>query len=170
MHPATQAIIQHYQFQRLPVEGTFYLETYRAPLMIDAGTPAGTAMIGLYCAEPLSVSCFHRLPYDEIWHVYGGDPFQLILLQPDGSSTVVSMGSDPLNGQRVQYVIPAHTWQAGELLPGGRYALFGCTMAPGFTAAGFEAGTAEALIAHYPAQADAIRRLSVNGNQTRMPD
>lgn len=169
MHPDTRAIIDHYQFQTLPVEGTFYRETYRATLLTEQGKAAGTAMIGLYCTEPLSVSCFHRLSADEVWHVYGGDPFRLFLLHPDGSTEVVSMGSNPLAGEHVQRMIPAGTWQAGELIPGGCYALFGCTMAPGFDPTGFEAGIAEMLIAEYPAQAEAIRRLSVNGAQTRMP-
>ena len=169
VHPDTQAILDHYHLYTLPVEGTFYRETYRSPLHTSMGGSAGTAIIGLYCADPLSVSCFHRLTYDEVWHVYGGDPFRLYLLHPDRSSEVVIMGSDPLAGQQVQVVIPAGTWQAGELIPGGRYALFGCTMAPGFEAADFEAGIAADLIAEYSTQADAIQRLSVNGAQTRMP-
>jgi predicted cupin superfamily sugar epimerase len=170
MHPDTKAIIEHYQFDRLPVEGTFFKSTYRSTLENADGSPVGTAMIGLYCAEPLSVSCFHRLRYDEIWHVYGGDPFRLILLHPDGRSEEVVMGSDALRGQRVQFVVPAGVWQAGEIISGGRYALFGCTMAPGFTGAGFEGGIAADLIRQYPDRADDILRLSVNGDESRMPE
>lgn len=170
IHPDTLAILHHFQFDRLPVEGTLYQNTYRSDLLAPDGSPAGTAMIGMYSEHPLSISCFHRLPYDEVWHVYGGDPFQLILLRPDGSSETVLMGSDPLHGQHVQFVIPAHTWQAGSLVPGGRYALFGCTMAPGFSGAGFEAGIAADLIAQYPARRADILRLSINGDQAHMPE
>jgi predicted cupin superfamily sugar epimerase len=127
-------------------------------------------MIGLYSEEPFSVSCFHRLTSDEIWHVYGGDPFKLILLYPDGSSQEILMGCNPLEGQRVQFVVPANTWQAGYMLPNGRYSLFGCTMAPGFTGTGFEAGIDEDLIAQYPTRAADIQHLSVNGHETRMPE
>jgi predicted cupin superfamily sugar epimerase len=170
MHPDTKAIIEHYKLEPLPVEGTLFTSTYRSSLELQDGTPYGTAMIGLYSDDPFSVSCFHRLPSDEIWHVYGGDPFKLILLHPDGSSQDILMGTNPLEGQHVQFVVPAHSWQAGYLLPGGRYALFGCTMSPGFTGAGFEAGIAEDLIAQYPTRALDIEHLSVNGHQTRMPD
>ena len=74
INPDTLAIVLHFEFDRLPVEGTFYKNTYRSTRKTSDGTPSGTAMIGLYCNAPLSVSCFYRLVYDEIWHVYGGDP------------------------------------------------------------------------------------------------
>jgi len=170
MHPDTQAILDLYQFERLPVEGTFYKSTYRSVLDNSEGGPVGTAMIGLYCNDPVSVSCFHRLLYDEVWHVYGGDPFVLVLLHPDGSSEKILMGTDPIKGHKVQCVVPAHTWQAGYLVDGGRYALFGCTMAPGFNGACFEAGIAEKLIEQYPEREVDIIRLSVNDGETRMPD
>lgn len=170
IHPDTQAMLDYYQFQRLPVEGTFFRNTYCSGQKTPDGEPAGTAMIGLYSERPLSVSCFHRLPYDEVWHVYGGDPFLLILLYPDGSSEEVIMGCNPLKGQKVQFVIPAHTWQAGCMVPGGRYALFGCTMAPGFSGAGFEAGIAEELIKQYPERKNDILKLSINGQKIRMPE
>lgn len=169
MHPDTLAVLKYFEFDRLPVEGTFFKSTYRSDQEISDGTPVGTAMIGMYCNNPLSVSCFHRLRYDEIWHVYGGDPFELILLYADGSSEKVLLGCNVLQGEKVQFVVPAYTWQAGSLLPGGRYALFGCTMAPGFSGSGFEAAIAEELIAQYPDRATDIIRLSVNGHETRMP-
>lgn len=80
------------------------------------------------------------------------------------------MGNDPLKGQRVQFVIPANAWQAGSIVQGGRYALFGCTMAPGFSGEDFEAAEAEDLIKKYPGHTEDIIRLSVNGHTTRMPE
>jgi uncharacterized protein (DUF952 family)/predicted cupin superfamily sugar epimerase len=107
VHPDTAALLQHYRFERLPVEGTLYRSTWRSGSVDDPRPPAGTAMIGLYAESPRSVSCFHRLTRDEVWHVYGGDPFILYLLHPDGRSEEVLMGPDPLAGQRVQQLIPA---------------------------------------------------------------
>lgn len=170
VHKDTQDIIKYYQFERLPVEGTLFKSTYRSSRETSEGGPIGTAMLGLYCENPLSVSCFHRLSHDEIWHVYGGDPFKLILLHTDGSSEEVLMGGDVLKGQKVQFVVPANTWQAGFLVPGGRYALYGCTMAPGFSGSGFEAGVAEELVKQYPERAKDIIQLSVNGHERRMPE
>jgi len=169
-HPDTQAIIDHYQFDRIPVEGTFYKSTYRATQQATDGTPVGTAILAMYAEYPKSVSCFHRLPYDEVWHFYGGDPLQLYLLKEGGEIEVITMGSEPLQGQRVQFVVPANTWQAGEIQSGGRYALFGCTMAPGFMGKDFEAAVLDELLAQYPAHKALLRRLSVNEDQTEMPE
>ena len=168
MHPSVKTLIDHYHLQPLPVEGTLFVSTYRSPQEYEGSKPVGTAMIGMYCDEPRSVSLFHKLKYDEVWHFYGGDPLRLVLLYPDGSSHAVIMGSDPLKEQLVQFVIPAGVWQAGHMIQGGRYSLFGCTVAPGFTGDIFEGGKREQLLATYPDQADDINRLSVNG-ETNMP-
>ena len=153
----------------LPVEDTLFLSTYRSKQECESGEPCGTAMIALYCNEPYSVSLFHKLPADEIWHFYSGDPLRLISLYPDGSSQDVIMGNDPLAGQHVQFVVPAGVWQAGHMLDGGRYSLFGCTMSPGFTGDMFEGGTRKHLLPLYPERAVDIVRLSCPENETLMP-
>ena len=145
------------------------MSTYRSPQEYEDGKPVGTAIIAMYCDDPYSVSLFHRLKYDEVWHFYGGDPLRLVLFYPDGSSRDVVMGSDPLKGQLVQFVIPAGVWQAGHMLEGGRYSLFGCTVAPGFTGDIFEGGKREGLLAMYPDRAEDIHCFSVSG-ETKMPD
>lgn len=170
MHPEVSALIEHYNLEPLPVEGTLYVSTYRSRQATPDGGPFSTAMIGLYCDDPLSFSCFHRLPTDEIWHFYGGDPLRLVLLYPDGSSREIVMGNDPLKGQLVQFVAPAKVWQAGHLIEGGRYSLYGCTMAPGFSGKMFEAGTVAELIERYPERAADIRRLGLVAQETRMPE
>lgn len=169
IHPDVKAIIEHFEFEVMPVEGTLYKSTYRSSHKLSNGGPAGTAMIGMYCNHPFSASCFHKLSSDEVWHAYGGDPFILVLLNEDGSSEQILMGSRPDRGQRIQYTVPANTWQAGYLGEGGRYALFGCTMAPGFRGQDFIAGTAEELVALYPERETIIRKLSANGQTTTMP-
>ena len=155
------ALVDHYRMAPLPVEGTLFASTYRSPMETTTGGPVGTAMIGLYAHDPMSRSLFHRLPADEVWHFYGGDPIRLILLHPDGTSGDVWLGTDVGAGQHVQYVIPRLTWQAGELSTGGTYGLFGCTMAPGFTGAGFEGGTVDRLLAAHPDRRVDIERLAV---------
>ena len=169
MHPEIKALIEHYHLQPLPVEGTLFVSTYRSPQEYENGKPVSTAMIGMYCDEPRSVSLFHKLKCDEVWHFYGGDPLRLVLLYPDGSSKDVIIGNDPLKGQLVQFVIPAGVWQAGHMMDGGKYSLFGCTVAPGFTDDIFEGGTREELLSMYPDRAGDINQLSVNG-ETKMPE
>jgi predicted cupin superfamily sugar epimerase len=169
MDPRISQLIDRYDLRPLPVEGTLFVGTYRSAAETPDGGPVGTAMIGLYSEDPPSWSTFHRLPADEIWHFYDGDPLRLILLAPDGSSRDVVMGRDGAAGQVVQAVVPAGTWQAGHLVEGGTYSLFGCTMAPGFTSAGFEGATVDTLLARFPDRAVEIRRLAPTDGVTTMP-
>jgi hypothetical protein len=127
-------------------------------------------MLGLLCVDPPSVSRFHRLAHDELWHFHAGDPLRLVLLHPDGSDEVRVLGADPRAGHAPQHLVPAGTWQAAELVPGAAWALFGCTMTPGFTPACFEGGHVSTLLARYPARAGEIERLGVaDGAATTMP-
>jgi predicted cupin superfamily sugar epimerase len=121
MLPEVSALIEHYKIELLPVEKALFTSTYRSDREFGDGKPCGTVIIGLSCDEPRSVSHFHKLPVDEVWHFYGGDPLRLVLLYPDGSSRDVIMGNDPLTGHYVQFVVPAGVWKAGPMLNGGRY-------------------------------------------------
>ncbi len=169
MHPDVPALIAHYGLITLPSEGTLFASTYRSADEVRDGGPVGTAIVAMYCDELHSHSLFHRLPVDEIWHFYRGDPLRLVLLFPAGTSRDVLLGSDPLRGQQVQFVVPAGTWQAGHCVDGGAYSLFGCTMAPGFTGAMYEGGMREVLLASHPGRRDDIERLGCGVDETRMP-
>src|SRR5260221_556976 len=91
MHPEVKALIEHYHFQPLPIEGTLFVSAYRSAQEDENGKPVCTAIIAMYCDEPRSVSLFHKLKYDEVWHFYGGDLLRLVLLYPDGASKDVIM-------------------------------------------------------------------------------
>jgi predicted cupin superfamily sugar epimerase len=169
MRPEVRALIEHYNLEPLPVEQTLFVRTYRSTREFGGGKPCGTAIIALYCDEPRSVSLFHKLPVDEVWHFYGGDPLRLVLLYPDGSSKDVIMGNDPLMGHHVQFVVPAGVWQAGHMLAGGRYSLYGCTLAPGFTDDMFEGGSRDQLVDIYPDRVNDINMLACSQDETNMP-
>ena len=168
MNEKIKALIEHYKFQLLPVEETLFSSTYRSSNNLPNGKPFGTAMIGMYCHEPKSVSYFHKLSIDEVWHFYAGDPLRLILLYPDGSSKDVIMGNDPLKNQTVQFVIPAGVWQAGHTVAGGEYSIFGCTLAPGFTDDIFIGGSKSELLKLYPNRKEDILNYGLDG-ETKMP-
>jgi predicted cupin superfamily sugar epimerase len=170
MDPKIKALIDHFHFTPLPAEGTLFASTWRSSQEFADGSPVGTAMIGMYCIDPLSQSFFHRLPVDETWHFYGGDPLRLVLLAPDGSSRDIIMGSDPLNGEHMQFVVPSGVWQAGQIVPGGKYSLFGCTLAPGFTGSMYEGGLREELLKNFPDRKDDILRSTAKNAETRMPE
>jgi uncharacterized protein len=165
-----EQIIRALGLEPLPVEGGLYRQTYRSredipaqalpPRYQNADKPFGTAIFYLLTDQVDSFSEFHRLPTDEIFHFYLGDPLEVNLLFPTGESQQVILGQDILAGQLLQFAVPAGVWQGSRVVPGGRYTLIGTTMAPGYTPGDYEQGNRAALLRQYPAAAETIRRLT----------
>ncbi|MFD3512891.1 cupin domain-containing protein [Streptomyces sp. NPDC058657] len=154
-------IAENHRLEPLPVEGGLFRRTWAGPA--DAtGRPAGTAIMVLLTSDPGDFSALHRLPADEVWHFYRGDPLELLLLAPDGTDHLVPLG-DFERGGPVQHVVPAGTWMAARVADGGVWSLFGTTMAPGFLPADYEGADPAELAAQYPRQAARIRRLCREG-------
>ncbi len=160
-------LMRHFGLAPLPEEGGYFAETYRSAVAIpQAGLPrrytgsraAGTAIY--FLLTPDTFSALHRLRGDEIYHFYLGDPVDLTLLHPDGRGETVTLGQDLQAGMRLQTVAPAETWQGSRLRDGGRFALLGTTMAPGFAVEDFELGERKKLLEAYPAFAGEIMRLT----------
>jgi predicted cupin superfamily sugar epimerase len=138
------------KLQPLPVEGGYFVETYRAK--------GSTAIY--YMLTPDTFSAMHRLPGDEIYHFYLGDPVEMLLLKPDGAGQAVLLGQDINSGMRLQHAVSGGTWQGSRLAPGGKFALLGTTMTPGFDPADYEAGKRQDLAAAYPPYAPLIAFLT----------
>jgi predicted cupin superfamily sugar epimerase len=163
-----QEIIAWLDLKPLEGEGGYFREAYRA-----AETLPGTAFRQgfqkskhlstaiYYLLTPDTCSALHRLPSDEVYHFYLGDPVIMLQLYPDGAAQTVTLGSDLTAGQQVQVIVPQGVCQGSFLKEGGDFALMGTTMAPGFDYSDFQAGKREELIEKYPAQAELIRRLTV---------
>ncbi len=162
-------LLRFYDMKLLPVEGGFYKQTYRSAEMIGRGSlperyaeerPYGTAILYLYTTDADCFSALHRLPTDEIYHFYLGDPVEMLLLYPDGKSEKIILGHNILNQQKVQFTVPRGVWQGSYLLPGGQFALAGTTMAPGYVDSDYEGGERDELIRSYPQVSESIRRLT----------
>jgi len=157
-----KALIEHFDMSVLPAEGGIFTQTYRSEQTLPDGKPAGTAILYLLTADADSFSALHRLPTDEIFHFYRGGPAEMLLLYPDGEAQTVRLGPDVLNGEHVQFVVPAGVWQGTRLSDDAQadYALLGTTMAPGFTPSDYEGGERAALVAQYPHMREQIERLT----------
>ncbi|GGX11303.1 cupin [Streptomyces malachitofuscus] len=151
-------LVAHYGLEPLPREGGRFRQTWAGPERPD-GRPEGTAIVALLTDAPGDHSALHRLPTDEIWHFYLGDPLQMLLLAPDGTSRTPVLGPDVLGGQHLQLTVPAGTWMGARVAAGGSWTFFGCTMAPGFTFDGYEHGDAAELTARHPDRAALIAQL-----------
>ena len=173
-----QDLIKQLDLKPLPSEGGLFTRTYLADEQIPVcGLPQrypaqerafGSAILYLLTSDPDSFSALHRLPTDEIYHFYLGDPLLLLNLHPDGSSEKIILGQDILNGQKVQYVSPRGVWQGSCLLQGGQFALIGTTLAPAFAEQDYEGADRENLIRQYPLEADLIRRLTRINSGSKM--
>lgn len=151
----------------LPMEGGFYTETYRSADRLAADALPGryksdkdisTAIY--YLLTPETRSMMHRLPTDEIYHFYIGDPVRMLLLEPDGNGKEIVFGSNIVAGQHVQVVVPRDVWQGSLLVPGGKFALMGTTVAPGFDFDDYEPGDRDRLVQKYPSFKELITRLT----------
>jgi predicted cupin superfamily sugar epimerase len=131
----------------LPMEGGFYRQTIK--------TNHYTAIY--YLVKPDSFSAFHRLSFDEVWHFYAGDPAKQMQLLPGGEVKFFELGLDPGKGRLPQLLSPAHCWQATRLIDGGRWALFGTTMAPPYREDDYKHGDLDMLIRDYPGHEHQIR-------------
>ncbi|HZP37191.1 MAG TPA: cupin domain-containing protein [Methylomirabilota bacterium] len=155
-----------------PVEGGFFRETYRSADLVPSDAlparyrgPRAAATAIYYLLTPDTVSAMHRLATDEIFHFYLGDPVEMLQLRPDGSHRVAILGPDLDAGQRPQIVVPRGVWQGARLVPGGRFALLGTTVAPGFDYADYETGERAALLAGHPHARDLIIALTPEGER-----
>ena len=155
--PTAQQIIDQLQLAPLEREGGMFRSTYHTNEKVD-GNIMGSAIY--FFLTKHAFSHMHRLPKDEIYHFYMGDPVELLELLPDGTVRTIIIGADMEKGQRPQVVVRAGSWQGSRVMEGGEYALMGTTMSPGFGPDDYEHADAEDLIAQYPDAERAIRRLT----------
>lgn len=139
-------------------EGGFFRETFRARASVAAPfapvtRAASTAIYFLLHAGDFSA--FHSVRSDEVWHHYLGATLELHTIDGFGQHERVELGSNLMNGERPQWVVPANTLQGARILGEG-FGLFGCTVAPGFDFSDFSMPERADLVLRYPALADII--------------
>jgi predicted cupin superfamily sugar epimerase len=151
----------------LSIEGGYFSETYRSTEVLPADSLAGgysgarSACTAIYyLLEQGAFSEMHRVKSDEIFHFYLGDPVEMLQLWPDGSHRLVTIGTDIERGIRPQVIVPRSVWQGTRLLPGGKVALLGCTVSPGFEYEDYESGVRSDLLSQYPAVEDLIVQIT----------
>ena len=150
-----------------PKEGGYFSETYRAGETIPPGVlspryvgPRAFGTCIYYLLAPGTFSAMHRLQSDEIFHFYLGDPVEMLQLLPDGTGQTVGLGTDLRAGMQPQVVVLRGVWQGSRLVDGGKFALLGCTVAPGFEFADYEHGSRNDLIRSYPQFREKITALT----------
>ena len=138
MHPRAAELIATLALRPHP-EGGFFREVFRSGVQVEPedGRGSRAALTTIYFLLPEgSVSRWHQVASDEVWHLYEGGPLELLDLSPSGHDLVRHRLS-PLGTDLGAPVctIPAGHWQGAR--PLGPYALVGCTVGPGFDFADF---------------------------------
>ena len=154
----------------LPREGGRYAPVWRSgvrlagatlPDRYGAGAERVAASSSLYLLAGNEFSALHRLRSDEVWQFHAGDAVELLRLGPaPGSGLWARLGPEVAAGDAPQVVVPHGVWQGARLARGGRWALVGCTMAPGWDEADFEVGRRAELAAAWPRFAGEIAALT----------
>ena len=150
-----------------PEEEGYFIETYRSDEYIPERALSerykglrSYATAIYYLLTPETFSAMHRLQSDEIFHFYLGDPVEMLQLFPDGTGRILILGSDILNGMKLQVIVPRGVWQGARLLHGGRFALLGTTVSPGFDYKDYESGRRDILLKSFPEFRDLIIALT----------
>ena len=142
--------------ERHPTCG-FVAETYRSSLRVPVWAlpepyerSRSYASALYFLVTPDAQIVMHRIRADQLYHHYLGDPLEVLLLYPEGSGAVATVGSDLGAGMRPQLLVPGGTFHASRLAPGASYALLASTGWPGVEPPDVEHGDIDALVKVYP--------------------
>jgi hypothetical protein len=149
-------LIDHYQLTAHP-EGGYYKRSYESSEMISKdslpGRFKGDRLIStaIYYLLPKGQrSKLHRIKSDETWHFYLGGPLRIVGINESGIPYEVTLGSNILAGEHLQYTVPANHWFGSKPCQNTEFSFVGCTVAPGFDFEDFEIGNKQQLLHLFP--------------------
>lgn len=164
MHPKAQKYIKQLQLKKHP-EGGYYKEVYRSgELILPAHLPnryksSRNFSTSIYfLLEGEQFSAFHLLQSDEIWHFYDGGNVLIYVINQNGDLSIKKLGRG--KGSDLQLTIEKQNWFAAEVENKKLFALFGCTVSPGFEFDDFEIGNRAILNKLFPQHKSIITRLT----------
>jgi len=159
-------IISHFNLIEHP-EGGYFKETYRSKGEIqskhlgnefDGNRNYCTSIYFLLTSDKFSA--FHKINQDEIWHFYTGTTLRLHMISPNGAYTAVLIGNDFLNGEILQFTVPASYYFAAEVLEKNSFSFTGCTVSPGFDFRDFVLPSCKELSKKFPKHKKIIKQLT----------
>jgi predicted cupin superfamily sugar epimerase len=152
---------------KLHPEGGYFKETYRSlgeikeeSLGDDYNGKRNYSTCIYFLLTSDKFSALHRIKQDEIWHFYDGSPISLHTISESGIYDVTIIGSDLLNGETPQFIVPGGCWFAAEVIHKNSYSLVGCTVSPGFSFDDFELRSRKELISLFPDKKEIISKLT----------
>lgn len=156
-----QSFINQLHLQPHP-EGGWYRQVYHSdavftPTTVNHQRYFYTSIYFLLDAN--SPSHLHQLKHDEIWYYHAGDSITIHCFYPDGSYKQAVLGPNILEGELLQYRVPAGVIFGSEVT-NDNFSLVSCAVAPGFDYHDFKIFSQEQLLSKYPNQSEVIKRLA----------
>ncbi|MEM1403165.1 MAG: cupin domain-containing protein [Pseudomonadota bacterium] len=147
------------------VEGGFFRRTYEATelprVSMEGGERFSMTSIFYLLTSGGPVGHFHKNRSDIVHYFHLGDPIDYFLIHPDGRLETVTMGPNPMEGQKLQMTVPGGIWKASRLQAGPiGYGLISEAVSPGFDYADMSLGKTSSLKASFPQHTDLFEELS----------
>jgi predicted cupin superfamily sugar epimerase len=163
MNEEAARLVSRLALAPLPGEGGYFARTWTSPRTGPGGRALASAIVFMITGDEFSA--LHRIGMDEVWQFGGGDPAELVRIDPaTGALRACVLGADVAGGQLPQAAVPAGEWQGARVLPAASkprgWSLFGCLVAPAWDEREFELGRRDALLRQFPAHAETIRALT----------
>jgi len=164
MNPQAKTYIKKLRLKKHP-EGGYYREVYRSgerilpthlPKRYKSSRNFSTSIY--FLLDGNQFSAFHLLQSDELWHFYDGSDIIIYLITRTGDLSIKQLGKS--ENAEFQIAIEKHTWFSAELENKNSFALFGCTVSPGFEFEDFKLGEREFLVKKFPRYKTLIQRLT----------
>jgi predicted cupin superfamily sugar epimerase len=170
LRPTAEEIKHRFALEPHPTCG-FVRETYRSDDRFPGDALPGfdgdraRASVLYFLVSPDAHIALHRIRPTQMYHHYLGDPLEVLLLYPDGTGAVETVGS-PHHGLDPQLLIPGQTWHGSWLQADREYAFLATTEWPAVEPPDVEVGEPDRLEATYPDfahQLDRFRRQARSG-------
>ena len=129
-----------------------------AALYARHGAPPGLATAELLNGKPMSYNNY--VDAAAAWRTAFDFSRPCVAIIKHTNPCGIAIGTDIAAGERPQVLVPGGVWQGVRVKAGGRYALVGATVSPGFDYADFEIGSRDALLARWPKHTELIATLT----------
>jgi len=146
-------------------EGGYFRETYRSnekisslPERFEGVRNYSTSIY--YLLDGNSISAFHRIKSDELWHFYEGCGLFIHEITKKGTYFCHKLGNNLKDSFHYQITIGHGSWFAAENITKDSFSFVGCTVSPGFDFKDFEMAKRNDLITLYPHHREIITHLT----------
>ncbi|QSH42390.1 cupin domain-containing protein [Lentisphaerota bacterium ZTH] len=156
----SEEVIDLLNLKPLEFEGGYFNELYRSQVASSKDNRScGTSIY--YMLRGDDISHWHMVTSDEIWYYHLGCPAKQLIITPERKIIQRIIGPELKEGQVLQSVIPAGSWQAAVTINSSPFSwgLFAAAVFPAFCYDDFTAATPIEMCVKFPEHSDKIRLL-----------